>query len=73
MSSNTTATDSNAMVNIKCSRMRDVAARFLNDTPALHLERELATLLMNIDAAHQIQVKQLELRLRIATDLVGRY
>ena len=56
-----TAIETEAMINIKMSHMRDVAARFLNETKALNLERDLVDFLIRIDDHHQEEVERLNL------------
>lgn len=55
-----TATETEAMINIRVQHMRDVTARFLNETKALHLERDLVDFLIQIDQRHQEEVKKLK-------------
>jgi hypothetical protein len=54
-----TATETEAMINIKVAHMRNVAARFLNETKAINLERDLVDFLINIDKHHQEEVERL--------------
>ena len=56
-----TAIETEAMINIKMSHMRDVAARFLNETKALHLERDLVDFLIRIDDHHRKEIDHLNL------------
>jgi hypothetical protein len=61
-----TATETEAMQNIRINNMRHIAARFLNETKALNLERDLVDFLINIDRHHQVEVEQLKLQLHMA-------
>ncbi len=56
-----TATETEVVASIRLNHMRNIAARFLNDTKALHLERDLTDFLLNIDRHHQEEVQRLEL------------
>ena len=55
-----------ALQNIKVQDTRSIVRCFLNETPALHLERELVDLLMKIDGDYEAKLKALKLQLSIA-------
>ena len=61
-----TATESEALENVRFNHLRNVAGSFLNETKALYLERDLVDFLVRIDKEHQEKIKQLELQLHIA-------
>ena len=56
-----TAADTECMINVKMNHMRNVAASFLNETKALHLERDLVDFLIRIDARHEMEIEELKL------------
>ena len=58
-----TATEVNAMQDVRFNRMRRVAANFLNETKALNLECDLTDFLVKIDEQHQEQMRVLNLRM----------
>ena len=54
-----TATETQALADVKIYTMRNVAANFLNNTKALHLERDLVEFLLEIDLKHREEVDYL--------------
>ena len=66
-----TATETEAMIDIRMHHMRGVAARFLNETKALHLERDLVDFLIRIDNHHQEEVKKLNLSIERTSELLA--
>ena len=62
-----TATETEAMINIRVSQFRDIAGRFLNETKAIHLERDLVDFLIRIDDHHQREVEELNLMITALT------
>lgn len=58
-----TATEVNIMQDVRFNHMRNVAAKFLNETKALNLERDLTDFLVEIDKQHQEQVKDLNFKI----------
>lgn len=64
MSSSVCATEAEA--DAKYQHMRHVAASFLHETKAIHLERDLVDFLIKIDKGYQEQIEQLKLQLQAA-------
>tara|TARA_R110002096_G_C14661910_1_gene728311 strand:+ start:9486 stop:9722 length:237 start_codon:yes stop_codon:yes gene_type:complete len=60
MTTNKTATETEALMNERYVRIRHVTVRFLNNTKALHLERDLTEFLIDIDRRHQEEVEELK-------------
>ena len=58
-----TTTETEAMQYVRFNHMRHIAAKFLNETKAANLERDLADLLVKIDEQHQEQMRVLNLRI----------
>ena len=53
------AMETQAMADVRVGTMRNVAANFLNNTKALHLERDLVEFLLEIDLRHREEVDYL--------------
>ncbi len=56
-----TATSQSAMADLKLNHTRNVAAKFLADTRAINLERDLVDLLMDIDSRYQEELSRLDM------------
>lgn len=54
-----TATETQALADVRMNHMRNVAANFLNRTKALHIERDLVEFLLEIDLKHREEVDYL--------------
>lgn len=57
---NETASEANAILNERSVRIRHATMHFLNNTKALHLERDLTEFLIDIDRRHQEEVEELK-------------
>ena len=58
-----TAAETELMADIRFRHMRNVAAAFLNETKAIHLERDLVDFLVKIDKQQQEEIRILNLRI----------